>query len=203
VYPFFNDNDNNNQFDFDDDVTRRGFQGQPSRFPGMPGGFPGAPGGGQGAPGGFPGTPGGFPGTPGGFPGTPGGFPGTPGGFPGAPGGFPGTPGGFPGAPGGFPGTPGRPPGGQMTPPAAPPPSFTPQLSSFQGTAEFGRRSGGRGIGRCLFRNTFIWLTNGNSFWFYPMFAFGNSIIGFRWRGNRGWVYDVLNRQRIAFFQCY
>lgn len=129
-----------------------------------------------------------------------GGFPGMPGGFPGRPGGFP----GFPGAPGGFPGSPGMPPyGGQMTPPAAPPPSFTPQLSTFQGTAEFSRRSGGRGIGRCLFRNTFIWLTNGNSFWFYPMFAFGNSIIGFRWRGNRGWVYDVLNRHRIAFFQCY
>ncbi|WP_342463009.1 hypothetical protein NST62_00235 [Ureibacillus sp. FSL K6-8385] len=109
-----------------------------------------------------------------------------------------------PSFPGGFPGSPGMPPiGGQMTPPAAPPPSFTPQLSTFQGTAEFSRRGGGRGIGRCFFRNTFIWLTNGNSFWFYPMFAFGNSIFGFRWRGNRGWVYEVLNRHRIAFFQCY
>ncbi|WP_245989575.1 hypothetical protein [Ureibacillus thermophilus] len=190
MYPYYNDDSS--------DVSRRGFQG------GRPPGFPGTPGGGPGAPGVFPGAPGGFPGTPGGFPGTPGGFPGAPGGFPGTPGGGPGAPGGFPGMPGGFPGSPGMPPsGGQMTPPTTPPPSFTPQLSSFQGTQEFSRRSGGRGIGRCLFRNTFVWLTNGNSFWFYPMFALGNSIIGYRWRGNRGWVYDVLNRNRIAFFQCY
>jgi len=199
MYPYNNDDYNGNFFNQfqDDNVSRRGFQGGRPGAPGGSGGFPGTPGG-------FPGIPGGFPGGPGGFPGTPGGFPGTPGGFPGGPGGFPGTPGGFPGTPGGFPGSPGMPPfGGQMTPPTAPPPSFTPQLSSFQGTAEFSSRSGGRGIGRCFFRNTFIWLTNGNSFWFYPVFALGNSIFGFRWRGNRGWVYDVLNRQRIAFFQCY
>lgn len=179
MYPY--DNNNDDFFDFlDDSPNQRSLQrgGQPGFFPGGgPGGrFPQQPPFGGGGPGVFPQQPPFGGGGPGVFPQQPpfGGGPQT-----------------------------GRPPGGQLTPPSAPPPSFTPQITTLQGTAEFSRRGGGRGIGRCLFRNTFIWMTNGNSFWFYPMFAFGNSIVGFRWRGNRGWVYDVLNRNRIAFFQCY
>ena len=168
---------NNDDFfdNFDDSPNRRSFQG--GRPPFSPGGSPFQPS---------------FGGGP-----SPGGFPFQPP-FGGGP-----SPGGFPPQPpfGGGPQT--GIPGGQLTPPSAPPPSFTPQITTLQGTEEFSRRRGGRGIGRCFFRNTFIWMTNGNSFWFYPMFALGNSIIGFRWRGNRGWVYDVLNRNRIAFFQCY
>ncbi|MFP3919725.1 hypothetical protein U5N28_18130 [Lysinibacillus telephonicus] len=124
--------------------------------------------------------------------------------FPG--GGFPQPPpfggGGQPSFPGGgFP----SPPfggGGQLQAPTAPPPSFTPQMSTFQ-QQEFTRRGGVGGIRRCMFRNTFIWLRNGNSFWFFPMFIFRNQIIGFRWRGTRGWVYDSINRNNILFFQCY
>jgi len=137
---------------------------------------------------------GGFPGFPGGFPGgrPGGGFPGgTPGGFPG------GTPGGFPGgAPGGFPG------GGQNMMPTAPPPNFTPQMDTFQ-QQQFTRSGGVGGIRRCMFRNTFVWMRNGNAFWFFPIFVAGNQIVGFRWRGNRGWVYDSINRNNVLFFQCY
>lgn len=124
-------------------------------------------------------------------------------GFPGGgPGGFPGGP-GFPGGgQGGFPGMPGGGGQGQFQAPTAPPPSFTPQMSTFQ-QQEFSRRGGVRGIRRCFFRNTFIWMKNGNAFWFFPMMAFGNQIIGFRWRGTRGWVYDSINRNNILFFQCY
>lgn len=120
------------------------------------------------------------------------------GGFPG--GGFPG---GFPGgAPGGFPG--GFPGGSdQLRPPTAPPPSFTPQTFTTTQQQDFSRRGGVGGIRRCMFRNTFVWLRNGNSFWFFPMLIVGNSIIGFRWRGRRGWVFDSINRNSIIFFQCY
>ena len=129
----------------------------------------------------------------------------VPGGFPGsAPGGFPG---GAPGSvPGGFPGSaPGSAPGGapgQMRPPSSPPPNFTPQMSTFE-QQEFQRGGGVSGIRRCFFRNTFIWMTNGNAFWFFPMLVQRNQIIGFRWRGQRGWVYDSINRNNILFFQCY
>jgi hypothetical protein len=137
-----------------------------------------------------------FPGgMPGGFPGgMPGGFPG---GMPGgAPGGFPG---GMPGGtPGGFPGG-----GNQLSAPTAPPPSFTPQTFTTTQQQEFHRHGGVGGIRRCMFRNTFVWMKNGNSFWFFPMLIMGNSIVGFRWRGNRGWVYDSINRNNILFFQCY
>jgi hypothetical protein len=175
-------------FDIDDSPS-----GQPfNQFSPGPGGFSGGPGGFPGGPGGFPGGPGGFPGGPGGFPGGPGGFPGGPGGFPGGPGGFPGGPGGFPGGPGGFPGGP-----GSNTPmPMGPPPTFTPSMSVTTQAA------GTSGIRRCLYRNTFIWQINGNSFWFFPIFVTQNSVLGFRW-GRFGWVYSTINRNSILTFQCF
>lgn len=112
-------------------------------------------------------------------------------------GGFPGSP---PGSPGGAPGFGGTP---QLSPPTSPPPSFAPQQFTTAQQQEFSRRGGVGGIRRCMFRNTYIWLNNGRSFWFFPMLVIGNQIIGFRWRERRGWVYDSLNRNRIAFFQCF
>jgi len=168
-------------------------EGRPEDFPerrpqNLPGGspqnFPGGP------PQGFPGGP------PPSFPGGP------PPSFPGGPSqGFPGGP------PPSFP--PGPPPNFQPTPPPSfpggapvqPPmqerqrsrtPSFVPQPPPF----DF------RGIRRCLYRYTFVWLINGNSFWFFPLYVVGQSIIGFRWRGNR-WEYFTLNTRRILFFQCF
>jgi len=147
-------------------------------FPGMGGGFP-FPGGGPG--GGFPG------GGPGG--GFPGGGPG--GGFPGGgPGG--GFPGGGPG--GGFPG------GGQQGggAPTSPPPSFTPQESQ---ASAFAVDPGG--IRRCLYRYTYVWLNNGNSFWYFPTFVGRNSVAGWRWRRRWGWVYFGIDLRQIRSFQCF
>lgn len=110
---------------------------------------------------------------------------------------MPGIP-GMPGFPGGHPpaGRPpvGPPPGaGQL--PMGPPPNVVPQMApSWQ--------QGSRGIRRCLYRYTYIWLNNGNSFWFYPTFVGGGSVAGFRWRGNR-WEYRVMSLERIRSFQCY
>nr|WP_244163363.1 collagen-like protein [Paenibacillus pectinilyticus] len=158
-------------------------------MPGLPGqqGF-----GGPGGPGGFPGGPGGFPGAPGGFPGSPGGFPGGPGGgFPGGPGGFPGGP-GFPG-----PGGPGGPGGGQQ-PPTSAPPSYTPQ-KPFKAPGSFAVDPGG--ISRCLFRFTYIWLSNGQQFWFYPIFVGRNSMAGFRWTGF-SWMYFGTDLRFVDSFTC-
>ncbi len=137
------------------------------------------------------GFPGGFPGSPGGFPGGPGGFPGSPGGFPGGPGGFPGGAGGFPGGPGGSPG------GGQAGgPPSSPPPAFVPQEQATAFAVDPG------GIRRCMFRFTYIWLIDGRSFWFYPVFLGRNSVAGWRWSRRRGWVYFGIDLRQIRSFQC-
>lgn len=127
-----------------------------------------------------PGIPGGgFPG--GGFPG--GGFPG--GGFPG--GGFPG--GGFPG--GGFPGG-----GGQAQGPTSPPPQFVPQMPATPFAVDPG------GIRRCLYRNTYVWQTNGDQFWFFPTFVGRRSVAGFRWFG-RFWSYYGVDLRSIRSFTCF
>jgi len=59
-----------------------------------------------------------------------------------------------------------------------------------------------RGIRRCLLQYTYVWLRNGNSFWFFPIYVVGQSIIGFRWTGY-GWEYFTLNFRRISFYQCF
>ena len=122
--------------------------------------------------------------------------PGRPGFPPGGPGFPPGGPGFPPGGPEFPPGGPGFPPGGpgQFQPPRSAPPTFAPQAPA--------REVDPRHIRRCLFRFTFIWLRNGNSFWFYPVFVTRDTVVGFRWR-RRGWEYFVLNLRRIVFFQCY
>jgi hypothetical protein len=54
----------------------------------------------------------------------------------------------------------------------------------------------------CLNRFTFIWLVNGNSFWFYPTFVDRQFVTGFRWRRNR-WEFDRINLRRILFHRCF
>ncbi|MFK2827092.1 hypothetical protein QYG89_15715 [Bacillus sp. B190/17] len=111
-------------------------------------------------------------------------------------------PGQSPGFPGGS-GPPGPPPGfpqgGQQQggPPSSPPPAFTPQM---QQASAFAVDPGA--IRGCLFRYTYVWLQNGQSFWFYPVFVGRNSVSGWRWR-NRRWVYYGTDLRRIRSFQCF
>ncbi|NLK99259.1 MAG: hypothetical protein GX271_01210 [Clostridiales bacterium] len=110
---------------------------------------------------------------------------------------------------------PSRPQTPQGQPPSAPP-SFTPQLpregeQQLSGPLDFRGPFGGRIIDQrraprnlrgCLNRFTFIWLINGNNFWFYPVFIDRNTIEGFRWRRNR-WEYDRIRINRILFHLCF
>ncbi|UPK43962.1 MULTISPECIES: collagen-like protein [Paenibacillus] len=114
--------------------------------------------------------------------------------MPGPGGGFPGGPGG-PVGPGG-PGFPGGAPGGVQAP-TAPPPQFVPQM---QTAVPFAIDPGG--IRRCMFRNTYIWLNNGEQFWFFPVFVGRNSVAGFRWFGFF-WGYFGIDLNRISSFTCF
>ncbi len=79
-------------------------------------------------------------------------------------------------------------------------------LGGFPGDARFGRpgndRSRSREMRNCLFRFTYIWLFNGNEFWFFPTFVSGQFVQGFRWRRNR-WEFDRISLNRIIFFRCF
>jgi hypothetical protein len=94
---------------------------------------------------------------------------------------------------------PGFPPSGgggqQSGPPSSPPPTFTPQESPSLFAVDPGAIRG------CLFRFTFVWLNNGNSFWFYPTFVGRNSVAGYRWRRFR-WEYFGIDLNRIRSFRC-
>lgn len=137
-----------------------------------------------------------MPGGPGGGPGQGGpGYQGKPGGGGGSGPAFPPPPPPPNQAPGG-PG-PGGPPGGG--PPSAPPPQFVPD---FPGVSTFAVDAGA--LQGCLFRNTYVWLNNGRTFWFFPVFIGRRSVAGFRWRaGQRRWVYYGIDTSNIRSFQCY
>lgn len=119
--------------------------------------------------------------------------------------------------------TPGRPqqsPGMEGQPRSAPP-DFIPEGPGAPGGQRPGQertgfgtnrgpgRPGGeeRGVSprelrRCLNRFTYIWLFNGENFWFFPTFVDDRFVIGFRWRRNR-WEFDRINIRRIFFSRCY
>ncbi|PJM62911.1 hypothetical protein BLX91_17865 [Bacillus subtilis] len=55
----------------------------------------------------------------------------------------------------------------------------------------------------CLFRFTYVWLTNGRSFWFYPIILGRRSVGGFYWDSSRRrWVYFALDTNHIDVVSC-
>lgn len=110
-----------------------------------------------------------------------------------------------------------RPPSGQIPPgisaPRSAPPDFVPAGPFTEGgvgraPAQFRERFRGdmrtrpRDFYRCMNSFTYIWLVNGNNFWFFPIFIDRQFVIGFRWRRNR-WEFDRINLNRILFFACF
>lgn len=81
--------------------------------------------------------------------------------------------------------------------PTSPPPAFVPQQQSASLlTVDPG------GIRRCMFRFTYIWMHNGNQFWYFPVFVGPSSIAGFRWNGFT-WVYVGFDLRSIQSFTCF
>ncbi|WP_228351846.1 hypothetical protein [Variimorphobacter saccharofermentans] len=111
------------------------------------------------------------------------------------------------------PGPQGQFPGAEAAPRSAPP-NFIPEAPQMESrtfgapgrpgvpvSPQFGFVRPGQ-IRRCIHRYTFIWLVNGNSFWFYPTFVGNQFVQGFRWRRNR-WEFERINLRRILFFRCF
>ncbi|MFX3625218.1 MAG: transporter [Ectobacillus sp.] len=118
---------------------------------------------------------------------------------PGHGGGYPSYP-SYPPGQGGYPSYPPYPPGQgpDQGPPQGPPPAYVPDRPPV---ATYAVDPGG--IRRCLYRYTYIWLRNGRSFWFYPIFVGRTSVAGYRWRRNQyRWVYTGIDLNNIDYFEC-
>lgn len=100
------------------------------------------------------------------------------------------------GMPPGMPGMPGM-PGTGSDMPTSPPPQFTPQQTGVSAYAVDPGSMWG-----CLDHYTYVWLRNGEQFWFYPTFIGRRSVSGYRWNG-RNWMYYGIDARQISSFTCY
>ena len=97
----------------------------------------------------------------------------------------------------------------QSPSPMGPPPSYIPSKKDA-GVQNFGQGSGNPNaknvssgsIRFCLYRFTYIWQTNGRSYWAYLTRVDKKSVSGWRWAGFR-WVYFGVDLKRIDSFICY
>jgi hypothetical protein len=60
---------------------------------------------------------------------------------------------------------------------------------------------GGMNMDCCLNRRTFITLTDGSDFWYYPIIIERTTVAGYRWDGNR-WVENGIDLRKIRWFNC-
>ena len=88
------------------------------------------------------------------------------------------------------------PSGGSNQSPMGPPPSFTPAAPMAQAY------TGGMNMNRCLFRNTYVWMRNGRSFWFFPTAMTRNMVFGYRWSNRSGWVPRSIQQEHMMTFTC-
>ena len=75
------------------------------------------------------------------------------------------------------------------------PPAFTPQRAPGL------RAVDPRAISRCLYSNTYVWLSNRQEFWFFPTFVGRKSIAGYRWM-HRHWVFMGFGLNMVDSFFC-
>ena len=75
------------------------------------------------------------------------------------------------------------------------PPAYIPQRAPGLRAVDPGA------ISRCLYSNTYVWLNNGQGFWFFPTFIGRRSIAGFRWMHNH-WIYKGFDLGMIQSFFC-
>ncbi|RLQ97482.1 hypothetical protein [Falsibacillus albus] len=84
---------------------------------------------------------------------------------------------------------------GHNQPPSGPPPNIQLSQSASLKAVDPGAIKG------CRYRYTYIWLRNGQSFWFYPTYVGRQSISGYRWVGYM-WIYYGVSLKQISSFQC-
>ncbi len=92
---------------------------------------------------------------------------------------------------------PGPNPGGPSgNAPRSAPPNYIPsrQATTF--------RVDSSSIRNCMGRFTYVWLSNGEEFWMYPIQVSRNTVSGFRWNRLFGWTFFGVSLHRIDAFMC-
>ena len=79
--------------------------------------------------------------------------------------------------------------------PSFPPPCHTPPRPSPPVGVD------GYAMQPCLYTLTYLWLSNGQQFWFYPTFMGRRSVAGYRWVYGE-WVYTGFGFDIIESFTC-
>jgi hypothetical protein len=93
---------------------------------------------------------------------------------------------------------PGLPQSGAAQAPTTPPPAYIPQKPS-QAPGYYAIDPGA--FFGCMFRFTYVWLTSGDQFWFFPIYTGPNSGAGFRWNGAT-WRYYAIDLRLIDAVTC-
>ncbi|NNJ30069.1 transporter [Bacteroides xylanolyticus] len=94
----------------------------------------------------------------------------------------------------------GNPPGGPM--PMGPPPSSAPPKPAQARSGSATKMVSPGSMKYCIGRFTYIWMSNGQEFWFFPIQIWRNSVSGFRWDRRFGWSYTGISLNRIDMFTC-
>jgi len=88
--------------------------------------------------------------------------------------------------------------------PSSPPPSFAPPYPGGSGNQAQVFAVDPGAIRGCLYRQTYVWLSRRQGFWFYPTFVGRTSVAGFRWRSRRRrWEYFGIDLNQIDSFTCF
>ncbi|WP_127588390.1 hypothetical protein [Paenibacillus koleovorans] len=81
----------------------------------------------------------------------------------------------------------------QPAPPTSPPPSHIPQMSAYAVDPN--------SIYKCLGGYTYLWLRNGDNFWFYLTYVGRHNVLGYRFFGGR-WNHYSVELREIVSFSC-
>ncbi len=109
-----------------------------------------------------------------------------------------GRPGPQPPSPPPFPGGGGRP--GQGGPSGNAPRTAPPNRKPSRQVATF--RVDAPSIRNCVGRFTYVWLSNGDEFWMFPIQVSRDTVTGFRWNRFFGWSFVGVSLHRIDAFTC-
>lgn len=79
--------------------------------------------------------------------------------------------------------------------PKNPPPNYTPKIPTSVSSIEYNI------ISPCVYKYTYLWLKNGESFWSYIVYVGKRAVSGWRYKRGR-WIHFSSHLKQIKNFTC-